>query len=61
MNTYHPLMTVDEAAQTLRCSKYTVRNWLSTGKLAPVKIGRKTFLDRKDVEGIVTSALKAKA
>ena len=53
----HPLMTLEEASRELRLSKNTLNNWLSQGKIKRVKIGRKTFLDRKEVEGILVAAL----
>ena len=59
MNEYynHPLMTLEEASRELRLSKNTLNNWLSQGKIKRVKIGRKTFLDRKEVERILAAAL----
>ena len=59
MNEYynHPLMNLEEASQALRLSKNTLNNWMSQGKIKRVKIGRKTFLDRKEVEGILETAL----
>ncbi len=59
MNKYynHPLMTLEEASRELRLSKNTLNNWLSQGKIKRVKIGRKTFLDRKEVAGILAAAL----
>ena len=53
----HPLMTLEEASRELRLSKNTLNNWLSQGKIKRVKIGRKTFLDRKEVAGILAAAL----
>ena len=53
----HPLMTLEEASRELRLSKNTLNNWLSQGKIKRVKIGRKTFLDRKEVEGILAAAM----
>ena len=53
----HPPMTLEEASRELRLSKNTLNNWLSQGKIKRVKIGRKTFLDRKEVEGILAAAL----
>ena len=53
----HPLMTLEEASRELRLSKNTMNNWLSQGKIKRVKIGRKTFLDRKEVERILAAAL----
>ena len=53
----HRLMNLEEASQALRLSKNTLNNWMSQGKIKRVKIGRKTFLDRKEVEGILAAAL----
>ena len=53
----HQLMTLEEASRELRLSKNTLNNWLSQGKIKRVKIGRKTFLDRKEVAGILAAAL----
>ena len=53
----HPLMTLEEVSRELRLSKNTLNNWLSQGKIKRVKIGRKTFLDRKEVAGILAAAL----
>ena len=53
----HPLMTLEEASRELRLSKNTLNNWLSQGKIKRVKIGRKTFLDRKEVAEILAAAL----
>ncbi|OUT67670.1 MAG: hypothetical protein CBB81_00450 [Cellvibrionales bacterium TMED21] len=61
MNTVHkthPLLTTQEAADTLRLSKNTLNNWLSQGKLKRVKIGRKTFVSRKEVNQLLEDALK---
>ena len=54
---YHPLMTTQEAAETLRLSKSTINQWLSYGKLQRVKIGGKTFLKRNEVEGMLIDAI----
>ncbi|MDA0856016.1 MAG: helix-turn-helix domain-containing protein [Proteobacteria bacterium] len=54
----HPLMTIEEAASALRLSRNTINNWLSMGKLARAKVGRKTFLRRSDIEALLNKALK---
>ena len=56
----HRLMNLEEASQALRLSKNTLNNWMSQGKIKRVKIGRKTFLDRKEVEEILATALDQK-
>jgi excisionase family DNA binding protein len=50
-------MTLEEAAQTLRVSTNTLNNWMSQGKIGRVKIGRKTFLERKAVEEFLEIAI----
>jgi len=54
----HPLLTISEAAQNLRLSKNTLNNWLSQGKLKRVKIGRRTFVSRQQVNQLLEDALK---
>ena len=51
--TQHPLMTVNEAADRLKCSGGTVRKWLSKGLLKTCKIGGKTFVKRAEVELVI--------
>jgi len=50
-------MTLEEAAQTLRVSTNTLNNWMTQGKIRRVKIGRKTFLERKAVEEFLEIAI----
>jgi len=55
----HPiLLTVSEASELLRLSPNTLQNWLSQGRLKRVKIGRRTFISRKEVEGLLSKALQ---
>jgi len=55
----HPiLLTVSEASELLRLSPNTLQNWLSQGRLKRVKIGRRTFISRKEVEGLLSRALQ---
>jgi len=53
----HPLMTVLEAADRLRCSEGSVRRWLSKGVLRTCKMGGKTFVKRTEVESIIQRAM----
>ena len=57
-NEDHPLLTIPEAAKALRLSKNTLNNWLSQGKLKRVKIGRKTFISRQEVNQLLADAMK---
>jgi len=55
----HPiLLTVSEASELLRLSPNTLQNWLSQGRLKRVKIGRRTFISRREVEGLLSRALQ---
>jgi len=55
----HPiLLTVSEASELLRLSPNTLQNWLSQGRLKRVKIGRRTFISRKEVEALLSRALQ---
>ena len=54
----HPLLTLAEGSEILRLSPNTLNNWLSQGKIRRVKIGRKTFLDRAEIERILNKALE---
>lgn len=55
----HPiLLTVSEVSELLRLSPNTLQNWLSQGRLKRVKIGRRTFISRKEVEGLLSKALQ---
>ena len=56
--TLHPLMTVQEASERLRLTKNTLNNWLSQGRIKRVKIGRRTFVARKEIEEILGNALQ---
>ena len=56
--TLHPLTTVQEASERLRLTKNTLNNWLSQGRIKRVKIGRRTFVARKEIEEILRNALQ---
>ena len=57
----HPfLLTVSETSELLRLSPNTLQNWLSQGRLKRVKIGRKTFVARKEIEEFLDKALQGK-
>ena len=56
MNIKNPgdLLSVDEAAQYLRVSPGTLRNWLSMRRLEFVKIGRLTRLSQAALDRYIT-------
>lgn len=49
------LMTMNEAAETLRVSVETVRRLLDRGDLTRVRIGRRVLIDRADLTRYVAS------
>ena len=48
-----PLRSVEEAAELLGISKWTVRSYIKTGKLKPVRIGRRILLAEDELERFV--------
>jgi excisionase family DNA binding protein len=55
------LVTLDQAASLLACTKAAVRKWISQGRLAPVKVGRLTRLRARDVARVVEHGLPERA
>ena len=49
MQSVSPLVTIHEAAQLLRCARFTVDKLVHTGKLRYQKVGRKNFINREDL------------
>ncbi len=47
------LLTVDEAAQRLGVSKYSLRRWVSRRRIPYVKIGRRTLFNPNDLETLI--------
>jgi excisionase family DNA binding protein len=56
----HPLMTTPEAAAALRHSPETLRDWVarSRGPIKPVRIGRRVFWKREEVERLLAGGSK---
>ena len=48
-----PLLTLDEAAQRLRTTSWTVRRWIREGKLIGTKIGGEWRVDPVDLENFI--------
>ena len=59
-NISHPLITVNEAAEILRLSRYTLNNWMSQGRIQRLKVGGRTFLAREEIEGMLNRTLQGK-
>lgn len=55
------LSSVEEAAELLRISKWTVRGYIKAGKLKPVRLGRRVLLTDEELERLVAEGLKSQA
>jgi len=54
------LKSVGEAAGLLGISIWTVRSYIRTGRLNPVRIGRRVLLEEAELERIVTEGRGAR-
>jgi excisionase family DNA binding protein len=52
------LFNIDEAADMLRVSPWTIRAFIRDGKLNVVKIGRRVLLERSELERLVEAGRK---
>ena len=50
------LLTVDEAAQRLAVSKYTLRRWVSQRRIPYVKIGRRTLFNPAALDNLIKAS-----
>ena len=48
-----PLLTLEEAADRLRTSTWTVRRWIREGKLVGTRIGNQLRVDSDDLEEFI--------
>ena len=51
------LLTVTETADLLRLKVSTIRAWVLQRRIAFVKLGKRVFFRRQDLENLVTSSL----
>jgi excisionase family DNA binding protein len=49
------LLSIEAAADVLSISKWTVRSYIRTGKLKPVRIGRRILLTEAELERLITA------
>jgi len=47
------LMSIERAAQVLGISPWTVRRYIATKKIRPIKIGRRVLLEEQELQRIV--------
>ncbi len=52
------LLTVQDLMDTLRISRPTLYRMLKTGRLKPVRIGKRTLFDPADIRGLIQDAKK---
>ena len=50
------LLSIVEAANILAISPWTVRAYVQSGKLNPVRIGRRVLLEESELERFITEA-----
>jgi excisionase family DNA binding protein len=51
------LLTLDEAARLLSCTKAAVRKWIAQGRLRRVKVGRLTRVRAQDIAEVIERGL----
>ena len=56
-----PLQTVEQAAQMLGISPWTVRAYIKQAKLAPVRIGRRVLIEQAELRRFVEASKAAHA
>lgn len=52
------LLTVEEAAAKLKLAPKTLRDWLRTGKLPGVKLGKRWLIREQDLEAAIQAHLR---
>ena len=52
------LLTVEDVMDTLRISRPTLYRMLNSGRLQPVRIGKRTLFDPADIRGLIKEAKK---
>lgn len=55
------LLSVQEAANQLGISKYTIEAWLSQNKLQRTKVGRRTMIRESELEKVIVDGGKSPA
>lgn len=61
MNIEGDLLTVTETARILRLQPSTIRKWLLDKRLAHVKLGRRVFLRRADLDALLERSFRPAA
>jgi excisionase family DNA binding protein len=53
----HQLLTIAEAATLLRLKQATLRAWVLHHRIAYVKLGRRVFIRRSDLDALVAASI----
>ena len=48
-----PLKSIEETAETLSLSPWTIRAYLRTGKIRPVRIGRRVLIEPDEIRRLI--------
>ena len=51
--TAHKLLTIQEAADTLSLSVWTLRSWAYAGRISSHKLGKRLMVSREELDRIV--------
>ena len=54
-------MTVAEVAETLKLNQQTVRNWIDSGAMPALRVGRRVRIKRSDFERLLADSYNAGA
>jgi len=52
------LLTIPEAAKTLRISSHTLRSWIFQKKVPVVRLGRRVLFREKDLEKMIEKGIQ---
>jgi len=56
----YQLRSIDEAADELHLSPFTLRAWVKAGKLCAVRLGRRLFITQAEIDRQVQAGSTAK-
>jgi excisionase family DNA binding protein len=48
-----PLKSIEQAAETLGLSPWTIRRYVQDGKIRPVRIGRRVLIETSEIERVI--------
>lgn len=52
-----PLSTISEASDLLRLRQSTIRKWILEKRIPYVKLGRRVFIRKTDIDALIVSSL----